>query len=68
MDGLNALLHTVNGGPDVRNPCILYKLSVICLHVVAKVEFVNEFSQFFCVDDKLLWAQDQRPNFGALRK
>jgi len=57
VNGLDALLQSLDGECDVVDACALYQLSVVSVQVLTKLLTVDEYSQFFCVGDEFLWIQ-----------
>jgi hypothetical protein len=56
VNGLDALLQSLDGGCDVVDACALHQLSVVSVQMLTKlVVTVDEHSQFFCVGDEYLW-------------
>ena len=51
VNGLNALLQSLDGGCDVVDVCALHQLSVVSIQMLTKLATVDEFSQFYCVGD-----------------
>lgn len=49
MNGLDALLQSLNGGRDVDNASVHYQLGVIGIQMMTYPVTVDEFGQFFCV-------------------
>ena len=57
MNGLDALLQSLDGGCDVVDAGALHQLNVVNVQMLTKLATVNEFNQFFCVGDEFLWTQ-----------
>jgi hypothetical protein len=46
------MLHSLNGGRDAVEACVLHQLSVICVQMLTQLITVYELSQVFCVGDE----------------
>ena len=59
MNGLDAMLQSIDGGPDVSNSRFLHQLRGVSVQVMAKMESVDESCQLLCVSDELWWTEDR---------
>ena len=60
MNGIDALLQSLDGGCDIgaHDACVLHQLSVISVQMMTRLTTVEELNQFFGACDEFLLTQN----------